>query len=292
MPAEVASFFHSPTSTWTHVVSDPSSGAAAVIDPVLDFDPASGRLGTEAARQVLDHLQARRLDLRWILETHAHADHLTAAAWLREQTGVPVAIGRGIVQVQSTFKRLLGLGDGFRADGSPFDRLLDDGERLPLGALEVQAMATPGHTPDGMSYRVGDAVFIGDTLFAPAAGSARCDFPGGDAAMLYASVRRLYALPPETRVFLCHDYPPAGAEPRAEVPLAEQMQANIHLAAGVDEAGFVAMRERRDATLAAPRLLWPALQVNIRAGQLPPPDAEGRRFLKLPLDAAALGPLA
>jgi len=292
MPAEVASFFHAPTATWTHVAGDPSSGAAAVIDPVLDFDPASGRLGIAAARQVLDHLLARRLDLQWILETHAHADHLTAAAWLREQTGAPVAIGRGIVQVQATFKRLLGLGEEFRADGSPFDRLLDDGERLPLGALEVQAMATPGHTPDGMSYRVGDAVFVGDTLFAPAVGSARCDFPGGDAATLYASVRRLYALPPETRVFLCHDYPPAGAEPRAEVPLAEEMRANIHLAADVDEAGFVAMRERRDATLAAPRLLWPALQVNIRAGRLPPPDAEGRRFLRLPLDATALGPVA
>lgn len=288
MPADIASFFHAPTSTWSHVVSDPATGAAAVIDPVLDFDPASGRLGDEAVRQLLQHLQDRRLDPQWILETHAHADHLSGAAWLREKTGAPVAIGRGIVHVQATFKRLLGLDDAFEADGAPFDRLLDDGERLPLGTLEVQVLATPGHTSDSLSYRVGDAVFIGDTLFSPAAGSARCDFPGGDAVALYASVHRLYALPPETRLFLCHDYPPAGVEPRACVPLTEEMHANIHLAASVDEADFLAMRTQRDATLAVPRLLWLALQVNIRAGRLPPADAEGRRFLKLPLKTAAL----
>ncbi|HKR75259.1 MAG TPA: MBL fold metallo-hydrolase [Rhodanobacter sp.] len=288
MPADVTSFFHAATSTWTHVVSDPATGAAAVIDPVLDFDPASGKLGIEAARAVLDHLQAQKLDLQWILETHAHADHLTAAAWLRAQTGAPVAASVGIVAVQAEFKRRLDLGDAFAADGSAFDRLLHDGELLPLGELALQVLATPGHTADSVSYRVGDAVFIGDTLFSPAAGSARCDFPGGNAAALHASVRRLYALPDDTQLYLCHDYPADGAAPRSVVPLREQREHNVHLAAGTSEADFVALRERRDATLAMPRLFWPALQVNIRAGGLPPAADEGRRFLKWPLDAAAL----
>jgi len=284
----VASFFHDATSTWTHVASDPASAAAVVIDPVLDFDPSSGRLGTVAVQQVLEHLRAQRLDLQWILETHAHADHLTAAAWLREQTGAPVAIGAGIVQVQATFKRLLNLGEEFVADGSQFDRLLHDGEVLPLGGLSVQALATPGHTADGMSYRIGDAVFIGDTLFSPASGSARCDFPGGDAATLYASVQRLYGLPDSTRLYLCHDYPAAGGTPRSEVPMPEQRHDNAHLRGDVAAAEFVALRQRRDATLAVPRLLWPALQVNLRGGRLPPEERTGQRFLKLPLDASAL----
>ncbi|MEW9571427.1 MBL fold metallo-hydrolase [Rhodanobacter sp. Si-c] len=288
MPADVASFFHAATSTWTHVASDPATGAAAVIDPVLDFDPASGRLGTAAARAVLDHLRTQGLDLKWILETHAHADHLTAAAWLRAQTGATVAAGAGIVEVQAVFKQRLDLGDAFVADGSAFDRLLRDGDVLPLGGLALEVLATPGHTADGVSYRVGDAVFIGDTLFSPAAGSARCDFPGGSAAVLHASVRRLYALPDDTRLYLCHDYPAAGAMPRSMVPLPEQREHNAHLAAATGEADFVALRERRDATLAMPRLFWPALQVNIRAGGLPPADGEGRRFLKLPLDVVAL----
>ena len=288
MPVDVASFFHAATSTWTHVASDPATGAAAVIDPVLDFDPASGRAGTEAARAVLDHLRAQGLELKWILETHAHADHLTAAAWLRSQTGAPVAVGAGIVAVQAEFKRRLALGAEFVADGSHFDRLLRDGERLPLGGLAIEVLATPGHTADSVSYRVGDAVFIGDTLFSPTAGSARCDFPGGSAAALHDSVRRLYALPDDTRLYLCHDYPAAGAEPRGMVPMTEQRERNAHLTGDTSTADFVALRERRDATLAVPRLFWPALQVNIRAGELPPADGEGRRFLKLPLDAAAL----
>jgi glyoxylase-like metal-dependent hydrolase (beta-lactamase superfamily II) len=288
MPADVASFFHAATCTWTHLVSDPATGAAAVIDPVLDFDPASGRLGTEAARAVLDHLAAHDLDLQWILETHAHADHLTAAAWLRVRTGAPVAVGAGIVAVQDGFKRRLGLGEEFVADGSAFDRLLRDGDTLPLGALSIEVLATPGHTADGVSYRLGEAVFIGDTLFSPAAGSARCDFPGGSAAALHASVRRLYALPDDTQLYLCHDYPAAGAEPRGRVPLPEQREHNVHLSAGTSEADFVALRERRDATLPLPRLFWPALQVNIRAGELPPVDSESRRFLKLPVDAGEL----
>lgn len=292
MAADVASFFHADTSTWTHVVSDPATSVAAVIDPVLDFDPASGRLGAEAARAVLGHLQAQRLDLRWILETHAHADHLSAAAWLRTRTGAAVAAGAGIVAVQAEFKRRLDLGDAFAADGSAFDRLLHDGEVLPLGGLALEVLATPGHTADSVSYRVGDAVFIGDTLFSPAAGSARCDFPGGSAAALHASVRRLYALPDDTRLYLCHDYPAEGAAPRSMATVREQREHNVHLAAGTSAADFVALRERRDATLAMPRLFWPALQVNIRAGGLPPADGEGRRFLKWPLDATALEPQA
>ena len=283
MPAHIASFFHASTSTWTHVASDPATGAAVVIDPVLDFDPVSGRLGTEAARAVLDHLRAHKLDLQWILETHAHADHLSAAAWLRERTGAWVAIGAGIVGVQRTFKERLNLDDdALAADGRQFDRLLADGEQLHIGSLPVQALATPGHTPDSMSYLVGDAVFVGDTLFSPASGSARCDFPGGDAHALYRSVQRLYGLA-ATRMYLCHDYPPAGVAARAEIPIDEQRAQNIHLHEGIDEAAFVAMRTRRDASLAVPRLLWPALQVNIRAGRLPPAESNGTSYLRLPV---------
>lgn len=288
MPANVASFFHAATSTWTHVASDPAAREAVVIDPVLDFDPVSGRIGTEAAHAVLDHLHAQGLHLKWILETHAHADHLTAAAWLRAQTGAPLAAGAGIVEVQAGFKRRLGLGEEFVADGSAFDRLLHDGDTLPLGELTIEVLATPGHTADGVSYRVGAAVFIGDTLFSPAAGTARCDFPGGSAAALHASVRRLYALPDGTQLYLCHDYPAAGAAPRDRVSVHEQRERNVHLSADTSEADFVELRERRDATLSLPRLFWPALQVNIRAGELPPADGDGRRFLKLPLDAGAL----
>ena len=288
MPAHVASFFHVPTSTWTHVASDPATGAAAVIDPVLDFDPVSGKLDTVAAREVLDYLRTHKLDLQWILETHAHADHPSAAAWLRAQTGAQVAAGAGIIAVQAEFKRRLALGEDFAADGTPFDCLLHDGDKLPLGELVLEVLATPGHTADSVSYRVGEAVFIGDTLFSPTSGSARCDFPGGSAAALHASVHRLYALPDDTRLFLCHDYPADGAAPRSMATVREQREHNVHLAAATTAAEFVALRERRDATLAMPRLFWPALQLNIRAGELPPVDGEGRRFLKLPLDASGL----
>lgn len=287
MSAKIVSFFHAATSTWTHVAAAPVSGAAAVIDPVLDFDPVSGRLGTEAGQAVLDHLLTHGLELKWILETHAHADHLTAAAWLRAQTGAPLATGEGIVQVQAVIKQRLGLGREFTADGSAFDRLLREGDTLPLGELSIEVLATPGHTADSVSYRIGEAVFIGDTLFSPGVGSARCDFPGGDAAALYASVRRLYALPEDTRLYLCHDYPAADAAPRDSVPMQEQREHNVHLSAETSAADFLALRERRDAMLPLPRLFWPALQVNIRAGELPPVDDEGRRFLKLPLDGAA-----
>lgn len=285
MNPEVMSFFHAPTSAWSYVVRDADSPAAAIIDPVLDFDAASGRISTESAGKLLEHLREHALEPKWILETHVHADHLTAAAWLKRHTGAQVAIGAPVVDVQRTFKALLNLGEEFVADGSQFDALLAGGDTLPLGALQIEAIATPGHTPDGVSYRIGDAVFIGDTLFAPALGSARCDFPGGDATALYTSVQRLYALPGETRVFLCHDYPRDGEAPRSQTSIAEQMQSNKHVARETSEEHFVAMRTARDATLPVPKLLWPALQVNIRAGQLPPAEDNGRGYLKLPLDA-------
>ncbi|HXS73112.1 MAG TPA: MBL fold metallo-hydrolase [Rhodanobacteraceae bacterium] len=288
MPPHVAPFFHPPTSTWSYIVRDPRGDAAAVIDPVLDFDIASGRVSAESAVKLLEHLREHALEPKWILETHAHADHLSAAAWLKRHTGAQVAIGANVVEVQRTFKPLLGLGEEFVADGSQFDVLLADGDALPLGELEIQAIATPGHTPDGLSYHIDDAVFVGDTLFAPALGSARCDFPGGDAATLFRSVQRLYALPDETRVFFCHDYPKQGEPPRAQSTIGEQQRDNTHVTRDATEAQFVAMRHARDATLAVPKLLWPALQVNIRAGSLPPADASGRRYLKLPLDAAGL----
>ena len=228
--------------------------------------------------------------MTWILETHAHADHLSAADWLKRQLahdGAPpqLAIGAGIVGVQKHFRAVFALADDFRDDGSQFDRLLRDGERLSLGTLEIEVLGTPGHTADSLSYRIGDAVFIGDTLFSPAAGSARCDFPGGDAVTLFASIQRLYALPDTTRLFLCHDYPPSGGTPRCEIPLAEMRAGNIHLRGDTSEADYVALRSRRDATLPVPRLLYPSLQVNIRAGVLPPADAKGRVFFKLPVRA-------
>ncbi len=283
MNPQVTPFFHAATSTWSYVVRDADGDAAAIIDPVLDFDAASGRVWAESAGRLLQHLREHALEPKWILETHVHADHLTAAAWLKRHTGAQVAIGARVVEVQRTFKALLDLGDEFAADGSQFDALLEDGDTLPLGGLRVEAIATPGHTPDGVSYRINDAVFIGDTLFAPALGSARCDFPGGDAATLHASVQKLYALPEETRAYLCHDYPNDGEAPRSQITMAEQMRENKHLARDTTAAEFIAMRHARDATLSVPKLLWPALQVNIRAGQLPPANENGRQFLKLPV---------
>ncbi len=283
MHPNVIPFRHEDTATWTYLVHAPGDDAAVLIDPVLDFDIASGEARTLSAANVLAAAEASKLRIEWILETHAHADHLSAAAWLRERTGARMAIGEGIVRVQRTFKERLNLGDdAMVADGRQFDRLLGDGDVLQVGALAVQALATPGHTSDSMSYLVGDAVFVGDTLFSPTSGSARCDFPGGDAHALYRSVQRLYGLP-ATRMFLCHDYPPAGADARAEIPVQEQRAANIHLRDGIEEANFVAMRNARDATLAVPRLLWPALQVNIRGGRLPPPEGNGASYLRLPV---------
>jgi glyoxylase-like metal-dependent hydrolase (beta-lactamase superfamily II) len=279
---EVESFLHKDTGTWTHVVHD--GEAAAIIDPVLDYDAASARTSTASAEAVLAFVRQRGLRIEWILETHAHADHLSAAGHLHEATGAPVAIGRGITEVQAHFKQVFGLGEDFVADGRQFDRLLDDGDELAVGSLRVRAIATPGHTRDGLTYVVGDAAFIGDTMFAPDIGTARCDFPGGDAVQLYASIRRILALPEKTRLFLCHDYPPASREPLVATTIAHEANENVQVGGGVDEAEFVAKRRARDATLKVPRLLLPALQVNIRGGRLPPADVDGHRYLRLPLD--------
>lgn len=278
----VHSVHHPSSGTWTHVIADSASGKAAIVDPVLDFDAASGRIGTQPAEDLLKRVGELGLGVEAILETHAHADHLSAGAWIRERCGAPLAIGTGIVEVQRTFQHLLALDDGFVADGSQFDRLLRDGDALRIGALDARVIATPGHTPDSLSYLIGDALFVGDTLFAPAAGTARCDFPGGSAAMLYRSIRRLYELPEATRVFLCHDYPASGVDAVAQTRIGDEKQTNTQLRADTPEADYVAVRERRDATLPVPKLLWPAIQFNIRGGRLPAADADGRTFLKLP----------
>jgi glyoxylase-like metal-dependent hydrolase (beta-lactamase superfamily II) len=280
----VHSLHHADTGTWTHVVADPATRDAAIIDPVLDYEAKGARTGTASAQALLELCAQHGYQVKWILETHAHADHLSAAEWLQARTGAPVGIGAGIRAVQATFKPIFGLEADFATDGSQFDRLFADGERFALGALEVEAIATPGHTSDSMSYRIGDAVFVGDSLFMPDGGTARCDFPGGDAQVLYASIQRLYALPDDTRVFVCHDYGPGGREPRAQTTIAEQKAANIHVRADTPAADFVALRGKRDATLALPALILPAVQVNIRGGRLPPPRADGRRYLSLPLD--------
>lgn len=281
----VKSFYDPATFTFTHVVYDRSGGHAAIVDPVLDFDPAMARTSTASADRVLNFVRDEALTVDWVLETHAHADHLTAAAYLRRETGAKVAIGRGITQVQERFKVLFGLEPEFATDGSQFDRLFADGDTFAIGDLTARVVATPGHTDDSLSYLVGDAAFVGDTVFAPETGTARADFPGGDARKLYRSIRRLFDLPAETRLFLCHDYPPASREAQGQSSLDEQKQRNVHVGNEVDEEAFVKMRTARDASLAAPKLILPALQVNIRAGELPPPDANGIRYLRLPLNS-------
>ena len=281
----IEAFFDPATHTVSYVISDPASRQAAIIDPVLDYTPHNARTSLRSAELLLNHLVANDLTLVWILETHAHADHLSAAHYLREKTGAPVVIGAAITAVQRVFGPLFDLSD-VAPDGSQFDRLVRDGERLALGELEIAVLHTPGHTPACVSYQIGDAVFVGDTMFMPDYGTARCDFPGGSAATLYASIRKLLALPGQTRLFIGHDYLPAGRSTFAwETTVAQQRRANVHVHDGIEEGEFVAMREARDATLEAPQLILPALQINIRAGRLPPPDANGRRYLKLPLDA-------
>ena len=284
MNPNVESFHDPATFTFTYVVYDRDGGRAAIVDPVLDFDPASARTSTVSADRVLGFVREHGLTVDWILETHAHADHLTAAAYLKRETGAKVAIGRGITQVQARFKALFGLEPEFATDGRQFDRLFADGDTFAVGALEARVVATPGHTDDSLTYVIGDAAFVGDTVFAPETGTARADFPGGDARKLYHSIRRLFDLPADTRLFLCHDYPPAERQARAQSSLDEQRQRNVHVGGDADEETFVQMRTARDATLPAPKLILPALQVNIRAGELPPPDANGIRYLRLPID--------
>ena len=281
----IHAFFDPDTHTVSYLVADPVSREAAVIDPVLDFDMRSGQVATRSADRLLDAAHAQGLHIRWVLETHAHADHLSAAPHIRQQTGAPIAMGERITEVQAIFGPRFNL--GLAHDGREFDRLLQDGEHLPLGELHIAVMATPGHTPACVSYRIGDAVFVGDTLFMPDYGTARADFPGGDAATLYRSIRQLLALPPSTRLFMCHDYLPEGRSEFAwESTVAAQRAHNVHVHDGVSEAQFVALREQRDAGLAAPQLLLPAIQVNICAGQLPAPEANGVVYLKLPLQRA------
>ena len=283
---DVRGFFDPATHTITYLVSDPATGQAAIIDPVLDFDAPSARTSTRSIDAVMAALRSEGLKLALVLETHAHADHLTAAAHLRATTGVSIGIGGRITQVQSAFGPLFGA-DDVRPDGAVFDHLYADGDAFALGDLTVQVIHTPGHTPACVSYRIGDAVFTGDTLFMPDYGTARTDFPGGgDARTLYRSIQRLLGLPDETRIFVGHDYLPQGrTDYRFETTVAEQRAHNIHIGGGVSEDAFVAMREARDATLGAPQLILPSLQVNIRAGDLPPPDANGQRYLRLPLNA-------
>jgi glyoxylase-like metal-dependent hydrolase (beta-lactamase superfamily II) len=280
----VRSFFHRDTSTFTHVAYERPGGAAAIIDPVLDYDASTARTATTAADEVLAFVRAQRLQVQWLLETHAHADHLSAGAYLHDALGAPLAIGSGIVEVQARFKQMFALGADFVADGSQFDRLWQDGDAFRIGALEARAIATPGHTGDSLSYLIGDAVFVGDTVFAPSTGTGRSDFPGGDAGQLYESIQRLLALPADTRVFLCHDYPAGQGVPAAESTVAAQAAGNVHVGAGVSRDAFVAMRRARDAQLPAPRLILPALQVNIRGGRLPAPAANGISYLQIPLN--------
>ena len=280
----VESLHHAESGTWSHLVFDPDSGIAALIDPVLDFDIKSGRTGVAFAQRLLDLVAKHRCTVQWILETHAHADHLSAAPWLKQRLDARVGIGAGIVDVQRTFKPIFNLEPDFATDGSQFDHLFGDGERFALGAIDAEVIPTPGHTSDSVSYRIGDAVFVGDSLFMPDAGTARCDFPGGDAALLHTSILRLYQLPAETRIFVCHDYCPGGREARTETTIGEQKENNIHLRADTSVAAFVALRQARDATLAMPALIIPAVQVNIRAGAFPPAEENGIRYLKLPLD--------
>ncbi len=264
----------------------PAGTSAAIIDPVLDYDAASARTSTASAQALVDYVAAHALSVDWLLETHAHADHLSAAHWLKHAhfPAARIAIGRGITRVQDTFRAIYHLGTDFPVDGSQFDHLFDDGERFAIGGLEARVIAVPGHTSDSNAFLIGDALFTGDSLFMPDGGTARCDFPGGDAATLYRSIQRLYALPDATRVFVCHDYAPGGRAHACETRIGEQRRANIHVRADTPEADFVALREARDATLDMPKLILPAVQVNIRAGALPAPESNGTRFLKIPLD--------
>jgi glyoxylase-like metal-dependent hydrolase (beta-lactamase superfamily II) len=280
----VEPFYDPATATVSYVVHGGAGSACAVIDPVRDFDQRSGRTATAQADRILAYIAAQRLALAWLLETHVHADHLTAAPYLKARAGGRIAIGAGVIAVQQTFGALFAAGPAFHADGSQFDHLFADGESFMIGDLTARALATPGHTPDGVSYLIGDAAFIGDTMFMPDGGTARCDFPGGDARILYASMRRILALPASTRLFVCHDYQPGGRAPAWETSVAEQREANIHVRDGVDEAAFVALRTERDRGLPPPVLLVPSVQVNMRAGALPPAEANGVSYLKLPVD--------
>jgi len=281
----VHGIFDQATWTVTYVVHQGPGSMAAIIDSVLDYDPKSGRTQTHSADQVVDYVRANNLTVQWILETHAHADHLSAAAYLQQRLGGQTGIGHRIAEVQRVFQGIFNLEPGFRTDGSQFDVRFQDEEAFSIGSLTAKVMAVPGHTPACVAYQVGDAVFVGDTLFMPDVGTARCDFPGGNARTLFASVRRLLSLPPETRLFMCHDYPPNDRPVAFETTVAQQRAANIHVHDGVSEEQFVQMRTQRDAGLEMPTLILPAVQVNIRAGEMPPAESNGIAYLKVPINA-------
>jgi glyoxylase-like metal-dependent hydrolase (beta-lactamase superfamily II) len=284
---EIRAFFDEPTNTVSYLVSDPSTRQAAVIDPVLDYDNKSGKADVRSADAILKYASDAGLTIGWVLETHAHADHLSGAPYIKAKTGAKVAIGEHIRDVQRIFRPVFNATD-VSGDGSEFDRLLSDGETMKIGNLEVEAIYTPGHTPACLSYKIGDAVFVGDTLFMPDYGTARADFPGGDARTLYRSIQRLLSLPPQTRLFMCHDYKAPGRDAYAwETTVGEERARNVHVGSGVSEDAFVAMREKRDATLAAPLLLLPSIQVNIRAGKFPPAESNGVHYLKIPVKLAS-----
>jgi len=286
MRPDVKAFFDEETNTVTYVVSDRGDKTCAIIDPVLNFDQASGRTSTRSADELIDFINSHRLKVAWILETHAHADHLSAAAYLKAQTGGTTGIGRHITDVQIVFKNVFNIGEEFSPDGRQFARLLDDGDVLPLGSLEIRVMHTPGHTPACVTFVVGDCAFIGDTLFMPDYGTARVDFPGGDAAVLYRSIQRIFGLPGDTRLFMCHDYKAPGRDVYAwETTVREEREGNVHIHRGVAESEFIEFRTKRDATLSMPKLILPSIQVNIRAGEMPPADDNGVVYLKLPVDA-------
>lgn len=282
----IEAFFDEATFTVSYVVHDPETRQAAVLDSVLDYDPASGRTTTASADQILTYIRENRLDVQWLLETHAHADHLTAAPYLQQKLGAKIGIGEKIVAVQETFSKLFNIKDGFKADGSDFDKLFTDGERFKIGSLNVNVLHVPGHTPACIAYVIGDAVFVGDTMFMPDYGTARADFPGGDARSLYRSLRRILELPAKARLFMCHDYLPEGRSIyRWETTVEEQRKQNVHAHDGISEDEFVTMREARDETLAMPRLILPSVQVNMRAGHMPPPEDNGITYLKIPVNA-------
>jgi glyoxylase-like metal-dependent hydrolase (beta-lactamase superfamily II) len=285
MQAKVEAFFDPATYTYSYVVTDPGSKRCAIIDSVLDYDPASGRTSYNSANRLIQYVRDHQLQVDWLLETHVHADHLSAAPYLKRELGGQLAIGENITIVQHTFGKLFNAGTEFATDGRQFDQLFKDGDSFMVGNIEARAIHTPGHTPACMTYLIGDAGFVGDTLFMPDYGTARCDFPGGDAHTLFQSIRKLFALPGETRLFMCHDYKaPGRADYRFETTVAEQRAHNVHVHEGIDESDFVAMRSARDATLGMPTLILPSVQVNMRGGQLPPAEDNGTRYLKIPLD--------
>jgi glyoxylase-like metal-dependent hydrolase (beta-lactamase superfamily II) len=282
----VKAFFDESSHTFSYVLWDPATMKAAVLDSVLDYDAAAGRTHRGSADALIAFVQSEKLEVEWVIDTHVHADHLSAAPYVQARLGGRLGIGEHIRTVQDTFGKLFNAGDEFRRDGSQFDHLFADGERYMVGSIEATAIHTPGHTPACVTHLIGDAAFVGDTLFMPDYGTARCDFPGGDAGSLYRSIQKIFALPDDTRIFVCHDYKPAGRDAYAhETSVAAERQNNIHVHAGVGEAEFVAMRTQRDATLSMPQLILPAVQVNMRAGQFPPAEDNGVSYLKIPLDA-------